>query len=138
MNSEGFGARHKIGLWLRFLCWLVGVDSDLLAQCPRRDLDAVRTLAGIMIGVWVFQSALFTLAARIALARDDEFRPELMAAGMLLATLILLIDSYVIMRSSWSLHGLQLLQRGGFPDFETKSARIKRTLFVVVRVALSL
>jgi hypothetical protein len=88
--------------------------------------------------VWVWQVSLFTLVGHMMLARPGEFRLVILAGGLVLASVVLLVDSYVIVRSSWHLQGIAELKRGGLMMPGTLGAQIKNGAFVTVRLMLSL
>lgn len=48
-----------------------------------------------------------------------------------------LVDSYVIVRSSWHLQGVSELKRGGLEIPGTGAAKIKNGVFIIVRLLLS-
>lgn len=121
----------------RMICALVGVDPDLMATCPPRDRDGVRLLAALMTLVWLWQSAIFAAVAHLMLARPSEIRPDLIAGAGLLATIILLLDSYVVMRPSWTGFGHEELRRGGLAIRLPVLARVKSGVFLALRLALS-
>jgi len=50
----------------------------------------------------------------------------------------MLIDSYMVMRSGWHLSGIEQLKRGGIDVSGGPWARIKATIFLAVRIALSI
>lgn len=97
----------------RFQMRLVGVDAKEIAGSPQRDIDMVTTLFWVMAGVWLWQSIVFALTLHMVLAAQGELRPVLVGVALLLATIILLYDSYGIMMPSWTAHGLEELRRGG-------------------------
>ena len=121
----------------RAACFITGTDPDLLATCPKRDIDMVHTLALLMVGLFVWQTATFTLAGHIMRGTADQFDPLYLLPGLWLAFIILLLDSIVIMRASWHAHGLESLKRGGAIVPQTIGARIKAGCMLALRVALS-
>lgn len=129
---------RRFGWFTRFQFRVAGVDVDVMGECPDRDISNVKTVAWLLMAVWVWQFALFTAVAHMMLARQGELRPELFAAGAVLASVILLIDSYVIVRSSWSLQGIKELARGGLEIPSTTWASIKNGLFVLLRVLVTI
>ena len=127
----------RFGWLTRFVIRLTGADEPTLAMCPERDLDNVKAIAFLMIAVWIYQSSLFAIIAHLVLAAGAIIRPELVAGALLIATIILLVDSYTIMRSSWHLHGISELKRGGIDISGGIGAQIKNWLFLAVRLALA-
>lgn len=118
-------------------CMLVGVDPDLMAACPARDRDGVRLLAALMMLVWFWQSTVFAAVAHLMLAGPGEIHPGLIGGATLLATIILLIDAYVVMRPSWTGFGYEELRRGGLALRLPVSAHVKGGVFLALRLALS-
>ena len=135
--NDAFSLR-RFGAFTRFQCRIAGVDAELMEECPDRDLSNVKTLFWLLAAVWLWQFALFTAVAHMMLSRPDHLRPELFAAGAVLASIILLIDSYVIVRTSWSLQGMKELARGGLELGSTFAARFKNGLFVSLRVLVTI
>ena len=121
----------------RVICTLAGVDPALIAACPPRDRDGLRLLAALMMLVWLWQSAVFAAVGHLMLAGPGEIRAELSAGAVLLATIILLLDAYVVMRPSWTTFGYEELRRGGLAIHLLVLARVKSGLFLALRLALS-
>ncbi len=61
-----------------------------------------------------------------------------MIASLFIATFILFIDSYMIMRSGWHLSGIAELKRGGLDISGGPVARIKTGFFLTFRIMLSI
>jgi hypothetical protein len=120
----------------RFLLAIAGCDEDVLCKCPLRDWSAVRACAWIMICVWIYQASLLSLAGHQLFAAPGQFHPEIALGSIFLATFILCIDSFVIMRSGWHLSGIQELKRGGLDISGGLVARLKAGLFLLVRIVL--
>jgi hypothetical protein len=95
------------------------------------------TIGWLLIIVWVWQSVLFTMVGHMMLARPGEWRFDVIAGAMLIASVVMLVDSYVIVRSSWHLQGISELKRGGLDLPSPIAARIKNGVFVAVRLVLS-
>lgn len=104
---------RRLGYCVRFCCRLVGVDPEILQRCPPRDQSSVTTIGSLMLLVLVWQVFAFTLTGHVMLDEATRIRPELVALAVLLATIVLLVDSYTVMRSSWFVAGLGQLKRGG-------------------------
>lgn len=128
---------HSPAPLFRMTCALAGVDPALIAACPPRDGDGVRLLAALMILVWLWQSTVFAAVAHLMLAGPGEVRAELIAGAVLLATIILLLDAYVVMRPSWTTFGYEELRRGGLAIHLPVLARVKGGAFLALRLALS-
>jgi hypothetical protein len=95
------------------------------------------TIGWLLVIVWLWQSVLFTMVGHMMLARSGEWRLDVIAGAMLIATVVLLVDSYVIVRSSWHLQGLSELKRGGLDLPSPVGARIRNGVFIAVRLLLS-
>jgi uncharacterized protein DUF4407 len=137
MDASILEQRKTLDPITRLLARLAGADADMLAQCPARDIDNVRNVSAIMILVWLIQTGVFAVVAHMMLARPGQFRPELIVAAGLLATLILLMDSAMIMRAAWAAQGIDELARGGLNISRGWGNRIKSGLLLTVRLAIS-
>lgn len=125
--------------WLeRLCCFLTGVDPKLLLQGPPRDRAAVVTIGLIMLGVFAWQATAFTFTGHMFLAAPGELRPELIAVAILFAGLIMLMDGYMVIKSSWWVLGIEQLKRGGLELPGYQAAKIKNAVLNVVRIALAL
>lgn len=138
MDEHLFEQRGNFGAFTRFQIFITGADPELLAQVPPRELDAVRTISWLMLGTAAWQTSLFAIIAHMMLAPAGQIRPELIAAAALVSGLILGIDSYMVMRTSWALHGLQELKRGGIDVSGGIGPRMKNFVFLTVRLMISL
>lgn len=121
---------------LALLRFLVGVDRDLLAHCPKRDRDNVYTIGWLLIGVWLWQLVVLSVALHVGLARPGEILPSFVALAALVATLVLLFDSYIV-RASWLTTGMEQLSRAGLGLPSPWGTRIKAALFMVVRLGVT-
>lgn len=128
---------HEFGALSRLIIKIGAGDEKILRTCPIRDVHNVMTIGWLLIIVWVWQSVLFTMVGHMMLARPGEWRFEVIAGAMLIATVVMLVDSYVIVRSSWHLQGISELQRGGLDLPSPVGARIKNGIFLAVRLMLS-
>lgn len=138
MDQFPLAQTRNFGFLTRLAIALVGADRQILAACPERDLGSIRTMAGLMLLVWGGQTALFSIALHTMLAPPGVFRPAFVVGAMLVATTILLLDSFMIMRASWHIHGVQELARGGLILPGSLLARCKNVIFVTVRLGVSL
>ncbi len=128
----------KPGYFDKLCMYITGVDEEVLRLCPQHDRNCVRAIAAIMICSWLYQTALFSVVANRLFAKDGHIRPDLILVAMFLATFILLIDAYMVMRSGWHLSGITELKRGGIDISGGIGARLKAGLFLVVRIFLSI
>lgn len=124
------------GWFSRFINFLVGVDPELLARCPARDRGNVLTIGYLLIGVWIWQVVVISVALHVGLARPGEYRAEFIALAALVATLVLLFDSYLV-RASWQATGEEQLARAGLHLPAPWSARLKGVSFFVVRLGVT-
>ena len=126
-----------LGFALRGACFMTGTDPELLRQAPPRDHASVMTIALIMVLVWIWQTLVFTLTAHMLADEMQHFRPEFAAVAALLATVVLLVDSYAIVRSAHYMQGLAQLKRGGLDVPGHLGLQIRNGLQSVFRVALA-
>jgi predicted nucleic acid-binding Zn-ribbon protein len=129
---------RKPGLFTRALHWISGIDEETLHECPAHDWDTVRAIAVLFIFVWILQAAELSIVAHQLLSPEGEVRPELIIGSMFIATLILLLDSYVFVRAGFHADGLNELARGGLDLTGGLAAKIKAGLFLALRIFLSL
>lgn len=130
--------RPPMGPATRALAEIAGTDPDVLAKCPQRDVGNVMCVAYLLLAVWAWQSCAFVLVGHLMLAKDGAFSLLVTLGGIGIATIVMLMDSYVIVRSSWHLQGLKELKRGGLEIPGMLSARIANAFFIAVRLFLSL
>lgn len=128
---------REFGPFMRLCNKLAGVDEETLRHCPTHDWDNVRAVAEIMIFTWLYQAALFFIISQRLFGTPGQFRPEFMLVAMFIASFILLIDSYMIMRTGWHLSGIEELKRGGLDVSGGPAARIKAGCFLAIRIFLS-
>lgn len=121
----------------RFLAMLVGADPDMLRECPGEDMRNVRTLAPLPLLVWIFQTWMWSYAAHMVLAEPGAFHLAYVAFAALLATIVLLLDVYLIFRSGWFRHGEAELRRGGMDVSGGRLARFKHMAFMLVRLLIA-
>jgi len=132
------GPPRKAGPWMKLLMKIAGVTGARLELCPPEDWDNVRAIGEIQICVWLYLSWLLTLIGHRLFAAPGQIRPEIIVVAAFLATMLIAIDSYVIMRSGWHVEGLMALARGGLDISGGIVARIKAGIFLCVRIALSI
>ena len=137
MDGSGLPPFRRAGLLDKIAFWITGVDEETLRLCPQSDLDNVRAVAQIMIFVWIYQTALFSIITHRLFAEPGHVRPELILISIFLATFIMLIDSYMVMRSGWHLAGIEELKRGGIDISGGVGARVKAGIFLTIRILLS-
>lgn len=137
MDALTMKTTAKAGALAKLLIKVAGIDEETLRLCPRRDWDNVRAVGEIMLCTWLYQTGLFFIISSRLFASPGQIRPELVLASMFIATFILLIDSYMVMRSGWHLSGIEELKRGGLDISGGPIARIKAGIFLAVRILLS-
>jgi hypothetical protein len=126
----------KLGWLSRFLLHIAGADEELLKKCPPRDLNNVRAVAGLMLATLCYQTGLFALIGHELFAPPGQIRPEIILGALAIATFVLLIDSFAIMRCGWHLEGLKELRRGGLDIGGGAGSRVKAGLFLSIRVLI--
>jgi hypothetical protein len=100
--------------WLsKFLNGIAGADEDTLEQCPQRDHTNIRSIAMLMLGSLLYQTALFSYFGKVTLAPTPETLPFTILGAFAIAAFILLIDRYVVIISGYHQEGMRTLARGG-------------------------
>jgi hypothetical protein len=128
--------QEDFDLLTRFLIWLAGGDTELLKRCPRRDVSNVCAVAWLMLGTVAYQTGLFSVIGHTLFASQGQIRPSIILVSLAVATFIMLIDSYVVMRAGWHVEGLKELARGGLDISGGALPRIKATLFLIIRICV--
>jgi hypothetical protein len=141
MNMNVQAPSTKVGRFDKVLMKLAAVDEETLRLCPLHDHENVRAVGEIMILTWLYQCALFLSISYRLLEPAGHFRPGMALIAILIATFIatfiMFLDSYMVMRSGWHLAGITELKRGGLDISGGPAARIKAGLFLGIRIALS-
>lgn len=125
------------GFITRFLYKIAAVDLETLRRCPRHDWDNARAVAEIQLCVWGYQTALLSLIGHLLFAAPGQIRPAIIAGAAFIATFVLLIDSYMVMRSGWHFSGIASLKRAGIDISGGVGARVKAGIFLVIRLLLA-
>lgn len=128
----------KAGPVTKFLITLPGVDEETLRLCPQHDWDNARAVGVLMVCTWLYQASLFFIIGYRLFAAPGQIRPDLALVAGGLATFIMSIDSYMVMRSGWHLSGIAELKRGGVDISGGPLARIKAGVFLTIRILLSI
>lgn len=126
------------GFTTRFLIWVAGIDEETLRECPAQDWSDVRAIALLLIFAWIYQAALLTLVAHRLLAPEGGVHPALIAGALFIATLILLIDSYVFLRAGFHADGIRELARAGLDLSGGWKTKVTAGIFLNLRISLSL
>jgi hypothetical protein len=137
MMSDGVPP-PKAGWWMKLLIKIAGVDEETLRGCPLHDWENVRAVGEIMICTLLYQSGLFALILHRLFAAPGQIRPELVLVSMFIATFIMFIDSYMVMRSGWHIEGIKALLHAGLEIAGGTLARIKSGIFLSIRIGLSI
>ncbi len=138
LMSDGVLPSRKTGWWMKLLIKIAGVDEETLRGCPLHDWENVRAVGEIMICTLLYQSGLFALILHRLFAAPGQIRPELVLVSMFIATFIMFIDSYMVMRSGWHLEGFKALLHAGLEIAGGTLARIKAGIFLSIRIGLSI
>lgn len=128
---------RRAGPLTRGMFCIAGAQNQILRHCPDHDWDAVRAIALLFIFVWFLQGAELSIVAHQLLAPDGEVHPELIIGSLFIATLILMIDSYVFGRAGYHYEGLKELARGGLDLTGGLWAKLKVAIFYLLRILLS-
>ncbi len=137
-HTPGPGSPDPTGPFAKFVFKITGVDEETLRLCPPQDFDNVLAIGEIMMCTWLYQFSLFFIIGQKLFAAAGQIRPDLALAAMFIATFIMAIDSYMIMRSGWHLSGIEELKRGGLDVAGGTVARVKAVAFLAIRIALSI
>jgi hypothetical protein len=137
-HAPGPALPAPAGPFTKLIFKITGVDEETLRLCPPHDWDNVRAIGEIMICTWFYQCALFYIIGDRLFAEAGQIRPDVALAAMFIATFIMAIDSYMIMRSGWHLSGIEELKRGGLDVAGGTLARVKAAVFLAIRIALSI
>ncbi len=130
--------RGEPGPLTKLLHKIAGIDEHTMRACPPSDWDNASMIGAIMILSWIYQTALFAVVGHQLFAARGQIRPDVLMASMFLATFILFIDSYMVMRAGWYSSGLSELKRAGGLDISGgPAARIKSGVFLSIRILLS-
>lgn len=128
----------KGGFPNRLFLHIAAADEETLRLCPQHDWDNVRAVAQLMICTWFYQTLLFSIVSNRLFSAPGQVLPQLLLASAFLASFILLIDSYMVMRSGWHLSGIQELKRGGIDISGGIGPRLKAGFFLAIRITLSI
>lgn len=126
------------GFLTRILLWISGVDEETLHECPAHDWNAAQAIALLLIFVWLYQGGLIAIVAHRLLAPDGNVHLGLVLMSLFIATLMLLIDSYVFVRAGFHADGIRELARAGLDLSGGFGAKLKAGIFLSVRILLSL
>jgi hypothetical protein len=137
VNMHSAPSGPKAGPLDGLLFKIAGVDAETLRRCPQHDWDNARAVAEILIATWLYQVGVFSLVGHRLFAESGQIRVELIAVAAFIASFVLLIDSYMVMRSGWHLSGIAELKRGGVDVSGGIGARIKAGVFLSIRILLS-
>ncbi|HEX3885368.1 MAG TPA: DUF4407 domain-containing protein [Stellaceae bacterium] len=128
----------KPGFITRGLICVAGADRGTLRECPEHDWDNVRAIGLLMVFVWVYQTALIAIVAHRLLASDGHLHLALVAVSMLIATMLLLIDSYGFCRAGFHADGIRELARAGLDISGGFAVKLTAGMFLAFRILLAL
>jgi uncharacterized protein DUF4407 len=131
-------APPNFGPWAKLQLKICGVDKDILYQCPQRDWNAIKAIGEIFVCTFIYQAGLWIGIGHLLFAAPGQVRPDIIIAGLFLATFVLLIDSWMFVHSAWEQAGLRELRRGGIDCGGGGTlAAVKAGAFLVVRIVLA-
>lgn len=137
MDKSAPDPAKRAGPFMKLPIRITGVDEATLQLCPQRDWDIVRALGELMSFTWLYQAGLFYLTGQHLFGSPGQIRLDFVLISIFIATFILLIDSYMVMRSGWHLNGIQELKRAGLDISGGAAVRVKVGLFLAIRIGLS-
>ncbi len=130
--------RRKGGLVTKFLFAIAAVDEELMRRCPPRDWSNARAIGIIICANFVFEAAVYYGIANRLFNPAGELRVDLLSGACFLASFVMAIDSYVVMRSGWHVSGIAELKRGGIDISGGRAAAVRAGCFLAMRLILSL
>ena len=128
----------KPGLITRALIFIAGVDQETLRECPIGDWESVRAIAVLMIFVWLWQVTILAIVAHRLLATDGRLHLALVLASMLIATMLLMVDSHGFNRAGFYADGVKEMARAGLDLGSGLAAKITAGVFLAFRILLAL
>jgi Domain of unknown function (DUF4407) len=129
--------RGRFDPFTKLLTMIAGIDDETLRQCPPQDLSSVKAVSVLLLGTFVYSAAVFSTISHRLFAEPGHLDLRLIATSVAIAMFIIAIDSYVFLRCSWFESGVTELARGGLDISGGSNARIKGSVFLSVRVGLS-
>jgi hypothetical protein len=130
--------RGRFDPFTKLLTMIAGVDDETLRQCPPQDLSSIKAVSVLLLGTFFYSATIFSAIAHRLFAEPGHVDFRMIATSVAIAMFIIAIDSYVFLRCSWFESGVTELARGGLDISGGSNARIKGTVFLAVRVGLSL
>jgi len=132
------GPVRRLGFLMRGLIRAAGVDLELLLQCPSEDFENVRAIGMLLIAVFAYQTTIIAIVAHRLLAADGRLHLALVAMSMLIAIMMLLIDSYGFCRAGFHADGIRELARAGLDISGGSLVKFTAGLFLAFRILLAL
>jgi hypothetical protein len=117
---------------------IAGVDNEILRQCPPQDVSNIRAVSLLLLCTAVYSAGIFSVIAQRLFGEPGHLDLRLIATSIAITIFIVAIDSYVFLRCSWFEAGVIELARGGLDISGGSNARIKASVFLSVRIGLSL
>src|ERR1700683_142505 len=126
----------EFGSLTKLLIRTGGAVEETLKRCPPQDVANICSIAGLMLGTLLYQTALFSLIGIRLFAAPGQIRPEIILGALAISTFILLIDRYVVVISGYYQQGWKLLAQGGLDISGGVGRRIKGGLFLFIRIGV--
>jgi Domain of unknown function (DUF4407) len=130
--------RGRFDPFTKLLTMIAGVDDETLRQCPPQDASSINAVSILLLGTFFYSATVFSAISHRLFAEPGHLDVRLIATSVAISAFIVAIDSYVFLRCSWFESGVTELARGGLDISGGSNARIKGTVFLSVRVGLSL
>ena len=113
MNRHVPPPRRNWSLIDKILMAISATDEATLSRCPQHDWSNMRAIATLYLLNWLFEVGLLSLFLRKLFAAPGEVRLDLIAASFFVATFLMAVESYMVLRSGHHLAGVADLKRGG-------------------------
>jgi hypothetical protein len=119
------------------LMMIAGVDNETLRQCPPQDVSSIRAVSALLLCTFIYSASIFSVISHRLFAEPGQLDLRLIVASVAIGVFIILIDSYVFLRCSYFQQGIIELARGGIDISGGSNARIRESVFLSVRIGLS-
>lgn len=130
-----FRAPRRVGVLLRALCFLAGVDAERLSTCPADDRQATVRIGLAMLVSFCFVTAALTAGMSIAFSMEGSAAVQLLPIGLLMAAAYIYLD-HAIIHADWYDSGLRTARERGFDIEGPKPVgvawRVVRTLLRLI------
>src|SRR5262249_53494560 len=122
----------------RVVLFIAGADKETLSECPFHDYDVLRNVALLFVLAWMYQTAILALVAHQIFNHDGTLQPMLVLGAAFIASLVLVLDSFVFCRSGHHTEGLSQLKRGGLDLGGRFGSKLTALLFLAMRLLFSI